>query len=419
MNTWGPVLHEEQPGVKILGFDHNKDHVVDWATVLYGDDATKMYLDGIGVHWYGGLNTQHLNTTHFIAPDKFILATEACNCPGVIYRDQPQEWWSRAEKLSIDILEDIKWWTVGWVDWNLMVNAAGGPNHVGNNCDANIICDPQNTTGFGPLVVQASYYYMGHFSRFLPPGSRRISTTSTVQVEDELVQSQVEGQKLYFIPCAKNLGSYWRYDQQNMSLSVESLPGLCAEFNSADGEAILMMPCDATSSAQAWTVANNGTAKIFTNSKSALCLTELQVGGQRVGLDPGVDANAGFAETCHASDPTSLGDGRNTRHQNFYAKGNFPDSFQLSTDSDDCMLPVGTGDVLFDAVAFQTPEGDISLVAMNLKETSLEFDIYDVAAQGGYGSLQLPPHSITTFMWPSSEGSSSSWCGSSDFDEQE
>merc|ERR1712136_19112 len=37
-------------------------------------------------------------------------------------------------------------------------------------------------------------------------------------------------------------------------------------------------------------------------------------------------------------------------------------------------------------------------LSRHLKETSLEFDIYDAAAQGGYGSLQLPPHSITTFM---------------------
>ena len=36
-NHLGPVLHKEQPGVKIIGFDHNKDHVATWAKVLYAD----------------------------------------------------------------------------------------------------------------------------------------------------------------------------------------------------------------------------------------------------------------------------------------------------------------------------------------------------------------------------------------------
>jgi len=55
-NHLGPVLRDEQPGVKIIGFDHNKDHVVEWAAGLYADPGAKAYLDGIGVHWYGGLH---------------------------------------------------------------------------------------------------------------------------------------------------------------------------------------------------------------------------------------------------------------------------------------------------------------------------------------------------------------------------
>lgn len=95
----GPTLRKDHPDLKIMGFDHNKDHVVTWAKVLYGNPEAAKYIDGVGVHWYGGLNTQHLNTTHYINPDKFILPTEACNCGGVAFqKDDPTEWWSRAEK---------------------------------------------------------------------------------------------------------------------------------------------------------------------------------------------------------------------------------------------------------------------------------------------------------------------------------
>ena len=55
---------------------------------------------------YGGLNTHNLDNAHAIAPEKFLLATEACNCPGVVYEaDAPREWWQRAEHLGMDILQ--------------------------------------------------------------------------------------------------------------------------------------------------------------------------------------------------------------------------------------------------------------------------------------------------------------------------
>ena len=47
-------------GVLIIGFDHNKDHVVEWTTGLYADPEAKKYFAGVGVHWYGGLNTDKL-----------------------------------------------------------------------------------------------------------------------------------------------------------------------------------------------------------------------------------------------------------------------------------------------------------------------------------------------------------------------
>jgi len=204
----GPVLREEQPGVKIIGFDHNKDHVVKWAEALYGDELAKQYFDGLGVHWYGGLNTQNLQASHDIAPDKFILASEACNCGGVVYRTDPKNWWSRAEDLALDILEDLRFWSVGWTDWNLVLGTDGGPNHLGNLCDANIIVDPQEERGLGKLVMQATYYFMGQFSRFIEPGSRQISVENTVQVpHPEIKPKDVIGRRLPVITCRPGTGA--------------------------------------------------------------------------------------------------------------------------------------------------------------------------------------------------------------------
>jgi len=59
---------------------------------------------------------------------------------------------------------------VGWVDWNIILDETGGPNHVGNFCSAPIIADTQT----GKLHYQSSYYYIGHFARFIRPGAKRI-----------------------------------------------------------------------------------------------------------------------------------------------------------------------------------------------------------------------------------------------------
>ena len=67
-----------------------------------------------------------------MAPSKLLIATEACNCVGnVIFGWQNlAAWWTRAEKLALDILEDLLHWAVGWIDWNLLVDTSGGPNHL-------------------------------------------------------------------------------------------------------------------------------------------------------------------------------------------------------------------------------------------------------------------------------------------------
>jgi len=64
---------------------------------------------------------------------------------------------------------------VGWVDWNLVLDEKGGPNHANNFCSAPIIADTKNDK----LLFQSSYYYMGHFARYIRPGAKRILCSSS------------------------------------------------------------------------------------------------------------------------------------------------------------------------------------------------------------------------------------------------
>jgi glucosylceramidase len=63
---------------------------------------------------------------------------------------------------------------VGWTDWNILVDETGGPNHAGNFCFAPVI----GNTKTGELIFTNAYYYIGHFSKFVHPGARRITSSS-------------------------------------------------------------------------------------------------------------------------------------------------------------------------------------------------------------------------------------------------
>jgi glucosylceramidase len=73
------------------------------------------------------------------------------------------------------MINDFNSGTVGWTDWNILLDQTGGPNHVNNLCFAPIHADLRTKE----LIYTPSYYYIGHFSKFIKPNAKRISTTCT------------------------------------------------------------------------------------------------------------------------------------------------------------------------------------------------------------------------------------------------
>lgn len=59
----------------------------------------------------------------------------------------------------------------GYMDWNMLLDEKGGPNHVGNYCAAPIMCNPKEDT----VEKRLSYYYIGHFSKFVKKGAKRLA----------------------------------------------------------------------------------------------------------------------------------------------------------------------------------------------------------------------------------------------------
>ena len=73
------------------------------------------------------------------------------------------------------MINDFNNGVVAWTDWNILLDQTGGPNHVGNLCFSPVHGDTQT----GALTFTNSYYYMGHFSKYIRPGAKRIASAST------------------------------------------------------------------------------------------------------------------------------------------------------------------------------------------------------------------------------------------------
>ena len=169
----GPALAAAGLGhVKIVIWDHNRDHLVQRASVVYSDPEAAKYVWGAGFHWYGEAHFEQVQLTHDAWPDKQLLFTEGCQEGGPHAGS-----WNLGERYAHNIINDLNRWTVGWIDWNLMLDETGGPNHVGNLCSAPILVNTVNDT----LMHQSSYYYLGHFSRFIKPGAQRVLCAASRQ----------------------------------------------------------------------------------------------------------------------------------------------------------------------------------------------------------------------------------------------
>lgn len=177
-NYLGPVMHKEGlQSKKIIMWDHNRDLIYQRAVTYFQDPDVTKYAWGIGFHWYedwsgGSQMFDNIRSVHEAFPDKPLLFTEGCNGP---FNMQQIYWWKWGERYGKSMINDFNNGMTGFTDWNILLDENGGPNHVGNFCFAPVHAD----TRTGELIYTNAYYYIGHFSKFIKPGAKRISSVSS------------------------------------------------------------------------------------------------------------------------------------------------------------------------------------------------------------------------------------------------
>lgn len=153
---------------KILIWDHNKEKLF---TRTLQELQTKSNLDaisGIAFHWYTGDHFENIELTHTAFPDKLLFHTEGCTGYSNF---NPNEEVKNGEIYAHDILGDLNAGINAFIDWNLILDHKGGPNHKNNFCNCPIMLN-QDITDY---IKNLTYYYIGHFSRFIKPNAKRVA----------------------------------------------------------------------------------------------------------------------------------------------------------------------------------------------------------------------------------------------------
>lgn len=171
-----PMFLQNGIETKILAWDHNKERLFTRSKDIF--KIAKNSISGMAMHWYSGDYFEEIALTKSQFPDKLLIHTEGCTG---FSHFRIQDEVMNAEIYSHDILNDLNAGINAFIDWNMVLDYNGGPNHKNNFCNAPIMLN-KNATGY---IKNLTYYYIGHFSKFIKRNAKRIGFskfTSDIEV---------------------------------------------------------------------------------------------------------------------------------------------------------------------------------------------------------------------------------------------
>lgn len=166
-----PALSASNLDTKIMIWDHNKEHVFDWAKDIEKVEGAKDFVWGLAFHWYSGEHFDALRMAHEFNPNMPLIESEYCvgMSPG-----KPEAKWGEAMAYAYDIIGNFNNYMAATVDWNILLDENGGPFHARlGGCKSMI----HYNTKKDELIIGKIYYAMAHFSKFVKRGAVRIGTS--------------------------------------------------------------------------------------------------------------------------------------------------------------------------------------------------------------------------------------------------
>ena len=185
--VWPSLTVHGLNDIEIYIWDHNKERAFEWAETII-DDETDHMIAGLAFHWYSGDHFEALQMIRERFPKKKLLLSEACI---EFSKYRADDNLVNAQKYAHDIMGDLNAGMSAFLDWNLVLDERGGPNHVNNFCDAPYLFDTHSKK----LMARELQSYIWHFSHFIDRGAVRIGVskyTSVIEVsafksKDEII----------------------------------------------------------------------------------------------------------------------------------------------------------------------------------------------------------------------------------------
>ena len=160
-------------------WDHNRDCLIKRVDETFSSSLKPSQVQYLCFHWYSNKDFEQLDYIHNKYPNLHPVMTEGCvELLLDKNKDKSIGDFAHAERYIHQMINDFNHWCEGYIDWNLSLDDMGGPNHVGNYCEAPIMIDKN-----GNMKCMYSYYAIGHFAKFVQPGAYRIETRTNSDIE--------------------------------------------------------------------------------------------------------------------------------------------------------------------------------------------------------------------------------------------
>jgi len=178
---------------KLLAYDHNWDHPEYPVTAIRNAGGA---FAGIAWHCYAGDMAPAQEVLYAAYPD---LETHFVECTGSypdgvcdITRGMEGFGWNHEWDMTNVLLGSVGHWAQSGVKWIVATDENCGPRSkpVGNLRP--FVSIPSNTTSEMDVKWNQDFYSMAHMSRFILPGSRRLTTTATGKDSVGIIESFID-----------------------------------------------------------------------------------------------------------------------------------------------------------------------------------------------------------------------------------
>ncbi|MDO4322232.1 MAG: glycoside hydrolase family 30 beta sandwich domain-containing protein [Lachnospiraceae bacterium] len=185
-NHMYPVLQKNGlSDIEIFIWDHNKERAYERTAVILDEETEKM-VSGVACHWYSGDHFEGIRLVRERYPKLKLIISESC----IEYsKFDCADSAANAGRLSHEIIGDFNHGITAFYDWNLLLDEKGGPNHVGNYCQAPFLFDTKSRV-LQPQLLQKHFY---HFAHFIERGARRIAFSRYTDALDVTAYQNPDG----------------------------------------------------------------------------------------------------------------------------------------------------------------------------------------------------------------------------------